>query len=220
MSARRLLTETVFTLLELSEAEDGYHHAWLLLTQGDKRNTNNRVYPMAIWSREIPRVKPAVLEGRFVGLANHPGFFTGGADILATVIRFTDLWIEGKDVYGDAIVIPTSAGKDVIELAKAKVKIGVSSRGYGTAKIQDWTDPETGVLYKGVNIVQDDYELVAFDLVSRGSVKDAGVVRFEHFENGAALQRVLQEAGGQGIIGDRDKDKMKRRILRAAGLGV
>lgn len=219
MSARRLLRETIFTALELSEAEDGYHHARLLLTQGDKRNANNRVYPMAIWNREIPRVKPAVLAGSFVGLANHPGFFRG-EDILATVIRFTDLWIEGLDVYGDAIVIPTSAGKDVIELAKAKVKIGVSSRGHGTAIKQDWTDPETGRLHKGVNVIQDDYELVAFDLVSRGSVKDAGVVRFEHFANGAALQRVLQEAGAQGIIGDTDKEKMKRRILRAAGLGT
>lgn len=220
MNTGKLLTETVFTALELREADDGYHHARLLLTQGDKRNANNRVYPMAIWKREIPRVKPAVLEGRFVGLANHPGLFTGGADILATVIRFTDLWIEGKDVYGDALVIPTSAGKDVIELAKAKVKIGVSSRGHGTAVKQDWTDPETGQVHKDVNVIQDDYELVAFDLVSRPSVKDAGVVRFERFANGAALQRVLREAGAQGIMGETDKEKMKRRILRAAGLGV
>lgn len=219
MSTGKLLTETVFTALELTEAEDGYHHCRLLLTQGDKLNRKGRVYPMAIWTREIPRVKPKVKAGRFVGLVNGSQPFKTPS-ILDTVVRFSDIWIEEKDVYGDAILIPTEAGRDLIELARAGVKIGVESRGYGTTVKRDWTDPATGQMHKDVGVIQDDYELVAFDLVSRGSVKDAGVVRFEHFANGVALQRVLQEAGAQGIIGDTDKEKIKRRILRAAGLGV
>jgi len=175
---RALLTETVFTALELREAEDGYHHATLLLTHGDKINKNNRVYPMSIWKREIPKAKEKVVEGRFLGLADHPGPFQGPS-ILDTVIKFTDLWIEGKDVFGDVIIIPTTKGQDVVELAKAGVKIGVSSRGYGTVRKGEWTDPDTGTVYKEANIVNDDYELIGFDLVLQPSVEDAGIVRFE-----------------------------------------
>jgi len=230
---REPLTETIFTVLELREADDGYHHARLLLTHGDKLNKNNRVYGMPIWNQEIPRVKPAVLEGSFVGMANHPGFFRG-EDILATVVKFTDLWTEGKDVYGDVIVIPTTAGKDVIELAKAKVKIGVSSRGHGTAVKQDWTDPETGEVHKDVNVIQDDYELIAFDLVSRPSVKDAKVVHFEHFADPGmtveklavcwselvastkelAVTEALEEAGFESFEAIKDKIEVQAEAIK------
>lgn len=218
MSRTELLTETLFSTLELREAEDGYHHATLLLTHGDKVNKNNRVYPMHLWTREVPKLKAKILGGGFVGLANHARGFEGPS-ILDTVIKFEDIWIEDKTVFGKVLIIPTRKGLDVVEIARAGVKVGASSVGRGTGKKGDWTDPDTGVVHKDVSIIQDDFKAIRFDLVFQPSVEDAGIVRFEHF-NGVALERVLRDARAQGIIGDTDKEKMKRRILRAAGLGV
>lgn len=173
-----LLTEMVYTGLELREAEDGYHHAKLLLTHGDRVNKNNRVYPMHLWNREVPKLRDKILDGRFVGLSDHPGFFKGPS-ILDTVIKFTDIWIEDKTVFGDVMIIPTRQGLDVVQIAKAGVKVGTSSVGRGSGKKGDWTDPATGVVHHGVTIIQDDFEAMRFDLVFQPSVEDAGIVHFE-----------------------------------------
>jgi len=185
-----LLTEMVYTGLELREAEDGYHHARLLLTHGDKVNKNNRVYPMHLWEREVPKLKDRILDGRFVGLSDHPGFFKGPS-ILDTVIKFTDIWIEDKTVFGDVMIIPTRQGLDVVQIAKAGVKVGTSSVGRGSGKKGDWADPATGVVHHDVTIIQDDFEAMRFDLVFQPSVEDAGIVRFEHVgESGMTVEKL------------------------------
>jgi len=182
------LTETLFSPLQLTEQdEQGYYHAALLCTRGDYVNGNNRVYPMAVWEREVPRVKDLITQGRFIGLADHPsgGFFGAGASILNTVIKFDDLRIEGREVWGDVTIIPTTKGKDVIEIAKAGVQIGASTRGRGTMSTPEdgYTDPD-GVKHHNVGIVDvDSYKFDAVDLVLQPSVGDAGMYRFEQLND-------------------------------------
>ena len=191
------LTETLFSPLELAEQdEQGYYHARLLCTRGDYVNGNKRVYPMAVWEREIPRVKDLITQGRFIGLADHPGgFFGSGASILNTVIKFDDLRIEGREVWGDVTIIPTSKGKDVIEIAKAGVQIGASTRGRGslTRPEEGYTDPD-GVTHQDVGVVDvDSYSFDGVDLVLQPSVEDAGMYHFEQLndEDIEQLQGVL-----------------------------
>lgn len=182
------LTETLFSPLHLTEQdEQGYYHAALLCTRGDYVNGNNRVYPMAVWEREIPRVRDLITQGRFIGLADHPsgGFFGAGASILNTVIKFDDLRIEGREVWGDVTIIPTSKGKDVIEIAKAGVQIGASTRGRGSVSTPEdgYTDPD-GVVHANVGVVDvDSYKFDAVDLVLQPSVGDAGMYRFEQLND-------------------------------------
>jgi hypothetical protein len=96
------------------------------------------------------------------------------------VVKFESLSIEGREVWGDVIFIPTSSGRDVIEIAKAGVRIGVSTRGNGSGKVaEEYVDFE-GVSHKDVMVVQDDYQWIAADLVVEGSVEGAGVYHFEH----------------------------------------
>jgi hypothetical protein len=182
------LTETLFSPLQLTEEdEQGYYHAKLLCTRGDFVNGNGRVYPMAIWEREIPRVKDLITKGRFIGLADHPsgGFFGAGASIVNTVIKFDDLRIEGREVWGDVTIIPTSKGKDVIEIAKAGVQIGASTRGRGSMNTPEdgYTDPD-GVVHQNVGVVDtESYKFDAVDLVLQPSVDDAGMYRFEQLND-------------------------------------
>lgn len=182
------LIEQLWTPITLSEQDDkGYYHASLLVTRGDFVNGNNRVYPMSIWNREVAKAQDKITQGRFVGLADHPGFFQG-ASVLNTVIKFEALRIEGREVWGDVLFIPTSKGQDVIALAQAGVQIGVSTRGRGTLKrAEEYSDPD-GTIHKDVGIVQDDYEWSAADLVLNPSVADAGVYRFEHLADDEMLQ--------------------------------
>jgi len=192
------LTETLFSPLQLTEQdEQGYYHAALLCTRGDYVNGNNRVYPMAVWEREVPRVKDLITQGRFIGLADHPsgGFFGAGASILNTVIKFDDLRIEGREVWGDVTIIPTTKGKDVIEIAKAGVQIGASTRGRGslTRPEEGYTDPD-GVTHQDVGVVDvDSYSFDGVDLVLQPSVEDAGMYHFEQLndEDIEQLQGVL-----------------------------
>jgi hypothetical protein len=192
------LTETLFSPLELIEQDErGYHHAKLLCTRGDYVNGNGRVYPMEVWEREVPKAKELITQGRFIGLADHPSpsIFGAGASILNTVIKFEDLWIEGHEVWGKVIIIPTSKGLDVIEIAKAGVQVGASTRGRGSTTTLDdaYTDPD-GVEHQDVSMVDvDSYAFEAVDLVLRPSVGDAGMYRFEQLndEDIEQLQGVL-----------------------------
>lgn len=176
-----ILTETHFTNVALSEEDKndrGYHTARLLITRGDYVNKNERVYPMHLWEREVPKAQDKITTGSFVGMADHPGFFQGPS-VLDTVIKFESLSIEGKEVWGEVMFIPTSKGRDVIEIAKAGVRIGVSTRGTGTGTRKEWTAPD-GTIHKEVQVINDDYEWKAADLVVEGSVEGAAVYRFEH----------------------------------------
>jgi len=220
-STMEQLTETLFSPLELQEQDErGYYHANLLCTRGDYVNGNNRVYPMAIWEREVPRVKDLITQGRFIGLADHPGVFGSGASILNTVIKFDDLRIEGREVWGDVTIIPTSKGKDVIEIAKAGVQIGASTRGNGSLVHDRYTDPD-GEEHEDVGIVDvDSYKFDAVDLVLQPSVGDAGMYRFEQLndEDIEQLQEMLFAE-----IEERATEPLKQKVseledmLEAAG---
>jgi hypothetical protein len=191
------LTETLFSPLQLTEQDErGYYHAQLLCTRGDYVNGNGRVYPMGVWEREIPKAKELITQGRFIGLADHPGpsLFGAGASIANTVIKFDDLRIEGREVWGDVTIIPTSKGRDIIEIAKAGVQIGASTRGRGSvSETEEYTDPD-GVLHQNVSVVDEEsYKFDAVDLVLQPSVGDAGMYRFEQLndEDMEQIQGVL-----------------------------
>ena len=63
---------------------------------------------------------------------------------------------------GKIKVLGTPSGKILQELVKAGVKLGISSRGLGSVT-ED----------KGDTIVEDDFQLICFDMVSEPSTNDA-----------------------------------------------
>ena len=95
-----------------------------------------------------------------------------------------DLWWEGNDVWGKAQILKGHpAGDKVISLIENGVKIGISSRAIGSTKESKYY--ESYEKYKGAEVVEDDLNLITFDIVSNPSVQGAFLVTeqlmFEQF---------------------------------------
>ena len=74
----------------------------------------------------------------------------------------TKLWWQGDDVMGKIEVLNTPSGQILKALVKSGVKLGISSRGLGSVKQE-----------KNQTIVEDDFQLICFDMVSEPSTPGA-----------------------------------------------
>jgi hypothetical protein len=70
---------------------------------------------------------------------------------------------EDKDLMGTVEVLSTPSGNILKELFRSNIRLGISSRGLGTVK----------KISEGLDQVQDDFELIAFDFVSNPSTRGA-----------------------------------------------
>ena len=74
-----------------------------------------------------------------------------------------DLWWDGNDLMGKIEILATPSGNIAKELLRAGIRLGISSRGMGSVKN----------LGEGKVEVQDDFEIVCWDLVSNPSTQGA-----------------------------------------------
>ncbi len=74
----------------------------------------------------------------------------------------TDLWWDGPEVMAKCKVLDTPSGQILRSLVNAGVKIGISSRGMGSVSER-----------MGKTIVEDDFQLICFDVVSDPSTPKA-----------------------------------------------
>lgn len=132
-----------------------------LFQKGDTPNGNGRSYPAAVLESAISSVNPTVQEGRMLGELDHPDDAKIHLDKVSHKVTKLEMGSDGS-VYGEAEVLTTPAGKILESLIKSGVKLGISSRGFGSTK-------EVG----GLHEVQDDYKLVTFDIVSDPSTPGA-----------------------------------------------
>lgn len=107
-----------------------------------------------------------VPNGNFYTMRNGKSHWTGNSAVvsLANVShRVTDMWWQGKDLYGKVLIAEeTPTGQILKGLLKAGFMLGISSRGVGSVKSRNNQD-----------IVQEDFELIAFDFVSSPSTPGA-----------------------------------------------
>ena len=78
---------------------------------------------------------------------------------------FKEVSIENGVVYGQLELLNTPSGKIVQSLVESGVKLGISSRGVGTTKKQG-----------DYQVVQDDFQLICFDVVSEPSTTQAFIL--------------------------------------------
>ena len=128
----------------------------------DKKNGNGRKYPVAVLKREIERYMLIVKDNRATGELDHPDDSVINLKNVSHMV--TDCWWEGKDVMGKIKVLDTPSGRILKDLINAGVKLGISSRGLGSVREQ-----------LGETIVEDDFQLICFDIVSEPSTPDAYV---------------------------------------------
>ena len=106
-----------------------------------------------------------VKNGNFYTMRNGKPFWTGNSAIVSlsnTSHRILDMWWQGEELYGKIMIAYTPAGDILKGLLKTGFKLGISSRGVGSVKS-----------IKNEDVVQDDFELIAFDFVSSPSTPGA-----------------------------------------------
>lgn len=129
----------------------------------DKKNGNGRVYPMKVLKKEVDNYKKIVADGRATGELDHPDDSVINLKNVSHII--TDCWWEGKDVMGKIKVLDTPSGRILKDLINAGVKLGISSRGLGSVKES----------MHGDTIVEEDFQLICFDIVAEPSTPNAYV---------------------------------------------
>jgi len=127
-------------------------------------NGNGRIYTEEVLTREIGLYEKFVKENRALGELDHPE--SNIVELANVSHKMTAVWMEGNDVYGKIQVLETPAGKILRALVDGGCKIGISSRG-------------TGSLSESPNgsMVNDDFQLICFDMVSEPSTAGAFMMK-------------------------------------------
>lgn len=159
--------------------------------QGNSVNRNNRKYPTQILEREVYNYnKNYIKENRALGELNHPP--SPEIDLSRVSHKVVSLVQRGDDFVGKAKILSTTPMGNIAEaLIKEGVKMGVSTRGAGSLRS-----------ISGYNEVQPDYKLIAIDIVSDPSAKDAYVVGLREgrewvWNNGILTQVQVEEQAKQ-----------------------
>ena len=143
-------------------------------------NGNGRTYTEGVLTREIELYEKLVKENRALGELDHPE--SNIVNLANVSHKMTEVWMEGNDVYGKLQVLETPAGKILRALVEGGCKIGISSRGTGTLSESP----------KG-SIVNDDFQLICFDMVSEPSTPGAFMLKEGKNINKKDLNKVFNK---------------------------
>lgn len=133
-----------------------------ILQKSDTKNHNGRIYPKPILERESNKyLNTQVRERRALGELDHPDSQVVNLNNVSHNI--VEMYWKGNNLIGEVEVLGTPSGNILRELFRAGIKLGISSRGLGSLKKDN----------SGSDIVQEDFELVAFDFVSNPSTPGA-----------------------------------------------
>ena len=191
----KLITEHTNQIEYLTEGKGKEQYIKGIFMQSDIKNQNGRVYPHAVLQKEVKNFNTKyVNEGRALGELGHPMGPVINLDRVSHVIK--ELKEDGKNFIGKAKVMDTPNGRIVKNFISEGVKLGVSSRGMGSLKMNK----------KGVNEVQSDFVLSTIDIVADPSAPDA-------FVNG--IMEGKEWIWENGVIIEQDIDAMKKIILNA-----
>lgn len=143
---------------------------YAVLQKYDTPNRNGRYYPEKILKREAERYKKIIEKGLSTSELNHPDSSLIDLDRVSHII--TEIWWDNNILMGKLKLltsegfnkngIVSTKGDIAANLMRQGVTMGVSSRGVGTLK-------KVGER----NEVQEDFELICFDLVSSPSTPGA-----------------------------------------------
>lgn len=175
---------------------------YAVLQKYDTPNKNGRIYPESLLKREDQKYQEIIKKGSALNELNHPSSSLIDLDRVSHTILET--WWEGKTLMGKLKIL-TSPGWKKMGIVSCKgdqaamlllngVTLGISSRGVGSLKN-----------VKGQNIVQDDFELVCFDLVSSPSTP--GAYLFQDISDKDKFNETVEE---KPVVVDRMKNLMGR----------
>lgn len=151
---------TTETIKESRDKNDGKIVLRGILQKADTLNQNGRIYPKDILEREIRNYQKFIIENRALGEADHPDSSVINLKNVSHIVR--EAVMDGNTVVGLVELLNTPSGKILQSLVESGVKLGISSRGVGSTKKQG-----------EYQVVQDDFQLICFDMVSEPSTTGA-----------------------------------------------
>ena len=134
-----------------------------VIQRAEAKNQNGRIYPKEILEREIEKyIEGPVRESRALGELDHPE--SSVINLQNVSHNITKVYWDGDDVMGEVEILSTPAGNILKELFRNGITVGISSRGMGSVKDN---------MSEGTVEVQDDFELLCWDIVSTPSTHGA-----------------------------------------------
>jgi hypothetical protein len=203
----KVIKESKGNMLDHSKPFEFY----AVLQKYNTPNRNGRIYPERILKRESENYKKMIEKGTALSELNHPESSLIDLDRVSHAI--TEIWWEGPVLMGK-IQLLTSPGFHERGIVSTKgdlaanylrqgVTLGISSRGVGSLK-------KVGEQ----NEVQEDFELICFDLVSSPSTPGAYLFqnpedRF-NFEENLEEEKKMKVERQVGESGNKSLDLMKK----------
>jgi hypothetical protein len=161
---------------------------YAVLQKYDTPNRNGRSYPKRILEREAENYKQTIAKGLSTSELNHPESSLIDLDRVSHII--TEIWWDKNILMGKLKLLTSpgfhetgvvsTKGDIAANLMRQGVTLGISSRGVGSLK-------KVGER----NEVQDDFELICFDLVSSPSTP--GAYLFSNAEDRDKYEENLDE---------------------------
>ena len=156
-----------------------------ILQKCDIENRNGRWYPRHILERENQKYQQLIEEGRALSHSSHPDHSL--VEFKDSSHRIIKTWWDENTLMGKVEIMASPGyfkmgiiscpGDHILDFLRKGVKMGISSRGVGSLQTQN-----------GKNVVQDDFELIAFDLVSSPSTPGAFL-----FDNNKEMAENIEE---------------------------
>jgi hypothetical protein len=135
-----------------------------VIQRAGAKNHNGRVYPKDILQSEVEKyIEGPVAERRAYGELDHSN--DSVINLKNVCLNIQKLWWDGDDLMGKIEILSTPSGNIVKELFKCGGTVGISSRALGSVRQLDENTVE----------VQDDLELICWDIVSTPSTHGAFV---------------------------------------------
>lgn len=157
-----------------------------IMQMAETVNGNGRKYPLRVLRTEVKNYQKLIKEKRSLGELDHPDDSVINLKNASHLV--TECWMDGNNVMGKLRVLNTPSGKILQELVKDGVSIGISSRGMGSVTESN-----------GQTIVEDDFQLICFDMVSEPStpgafmMKEAKEYKNEVFTKSDNIYRLLND---------------------------
>jgi len=184
---------------------------YAVLQKYNTPNRNGRIYPEKILKREAENYKKIIQKGTALSELNHPESSLIDLDRVSHSI--SDIWWEGPVLLGKLKLltspgfhergIVSTKGDLAANYLRQGVTLGISSRGVGSLK-------KVGEQ----NEVQDDFELICFDLVSSPSTPGAYLFKEPNerlkFEESLDEEKKINANRHVGDAGSKSLDLMNR----------
>ena len=104
------------------------------------------------------------------------------------------MWWDGDNVMGKIEVLDTPSGRILKDLLKSGVKLGISSRGMGSVTES-----------RGSLTVEDDFQLICFDMVSEPSTPGAYLSPEQKRQISSSIPVTMAESADKKSLSKKEK---------------